>query len=266
MRRTLSLYWHAFAIEARQILAYRWEFWTSFLGQTLIVVAISYYLWAAIFEVNNVKEMNGMNLNNLILYYLMAHMLFKAQQGFGVGFFSRDIYYGTLNKFLLYPFSSTVLKFASYSAFSVFYYLQLIFLVFFHRYTFGNDVTLVNFLIASSVIVLGVLCYYFMTAIIEIIAFWADNVWSLGVLMKTFVQFFGGYMIPLSFYPETLQEVINYTPFPYFIYYPAQIFLGQTNIDLIQIYTVLGFWTLFSFIVFKITWVRGNRRYTGVGI
>lgn len=266
MKRTLNLCWHAFNIEARQILAYRWEFWSGFLGQTFIVVTVSYFLWSSIFKNNQVEEMQGFDLKMIILYYLMAHVLFKMQQGFATGFFSRDIYYGTLNKYLLYPFSPTLLKFASYCAYSAFYYCQFIILVLFHKFSFGNDIIFSNFVIGSFVMALGVICYFFLSAIIEILAFWADNIWSIGILLKTFIQFFGGYLIPLSFYPEYLQNFLSYTPIPYLIYYPIQIFLGKSSIPLSQIFTVLSFWTLLSFVLFRIIWIKGNKQYTGAGI
>lgn len=127
IKHNINLFNQSFLVELRKLLAYRWEFWTGFLGQTFIFVGISYFLWKSIFLSNGVTEMHGIALTDFILYYLTAHLIFKTMLGPNIGFISHDIYYGTLNKFIVYPVSFQFIKIASYLAHSFFIMLNLLF-------------------------------------------------------------------------------------------------------------------------------------------
>ena len=263
---SLRLAFHVYKNEIRKILAYRLEFWSGFLGQTALTVFLSFFLWKSIFKSNQVTSMQGMNLKEFVLYYGVIHLTMKVLLGQGIGFVAREIYYGTLNKYLLYPLSFSFYKVSSYLAYGSFYLLQLLLFVVAHNFFLGNEVTALSFISGISLIITASIVYFYLSIIIESIAFWADNVWSLSVLVRSFLEFGGGYFVPLVFYPENFLTFLSYTPFPYLLYYPAMTVLNLETPSFVIVLFHQVFWGLTFFACYRLMWSRGKYQYSGVGI
>ena len=114
-----------YGMELRKIITYRADFWINFIGQTIFSIIIAYFLWVAIFEAKNVSQMQGFTLNKIIFYYLIVPIVFRIQQGETIGGISREIYEGSLNKYILYPINFFNYKVISYLAHSTFFFAQL---------------------------------------------------------------------------------------------------------------------------------------------
>src|SRR5690606_33460304 len=121
-----KIFIYNFNLEIKKILTYRWEFWFNFLGNISLVVFISYMIWKNIFESQNITNLNGRTLSELLVYYLFANILSRGLVGSNIGFISRDIYQGDLNRFLLYPVNFLTLKLSHYLATTFFYLAQLL--------------------------------------------------------------------------------------------------------------------------------------------
>lgn len=258
-------------MELRKIITYRADFWVNFFGQTFFSIIISYFLWDAVFEANNVDQMNGFTLKKLVLYYLVAPVMFRIQQGETIGAISREIYEGSLNKFLIYPINFYSYKVTTFFSNSTFYFLQLCLLIagfqiFFYDPLIFNF-SVIDFMLFTILLGVSSLCYFAMNSISELIAFWADNIWSLGVIIRFFTRFFGGVLIPLTFFPDWAMTTLKFTPFPYIVNFPIQVFFG--NYDLKSFLTsliILLLWTSLFFVISKVLWKRGLYTYSGIGI
>lgn len=267
----LVLYKSIFLMELRKIITYRSDFWINFIGRTFFTITLAYYLWDSIFSSLDVKELNGYSIDKMILYYLFAPLVFRIQQGSDIGTMSKEIYEGGLNKFLLYPMSFYAFKLTTYITHSFFYLLQLILIIGIYEIFFHNPViftmTSIKVLMFMPAILLCSLCYFLMTSIVELIAFWADNIWSLNVIIRFVVAFFGGVFIPLSFFPESFIDIINLTPFPYLINFPMQILTGSISVlAFTYSISILIAWCLAFAVISATVWNRGKYKYTGVGI
>lgn len=260
-----------YGMELRKIITYRADFWINFIGQTIFSIIIAYFLWVAIFEAKDVSEMQGFTLNKIIFYYLIVPIVFRIQQGETIGGISREIYEGSLNKYILYPINFFKYKIITYLAHSTFFFAQLclimsIYLLFFETENFYSF-SIIDFLLFTVLIFFSTLCYFSLNAISELIAFWADNIWSLGVIIRFMVKFLGGAMIPLVFFPTLLQDALEYTPFPYIIHFPMKVFFGEySQVEYFQNLFILNLWTCAFLIITRFIWNKGKLQYTGVGI
>ena len=256
------------SMEFRKILAYRSDFWVTFLGQTIIQLIVARSLWQNIFETNNVTSMQGFDLNKITLYYLLVPIGLRILAGQNIGFLSREIYEGTFTRYLIYPVNVFVYKSTTFLTHSLFYCFQLFFIYLIYQLIFGHSnfhpeylfLGVVMFFIAS-------VCYMAMSMIMELIALWADNVWTLMVMLKFFVTFFGGGIIPMDFFPVWAQKVLSFTPFPYLISLPVKTLMGLVTInEALMGSGILVFWSVFFFVILQLMWQRGQKTYTGVGI
>jgi ABC-2 type transport system permease protein len=262
---------HVVAMELRKILAYRSDFWITFIGQTLIQLLVARALWQMIFATQGVTEMQGYSLEMMTLYYLIVPIGMRMLTGENIGFLAREIYEGTFTRYLLYPLSVFQYKTLTYLTYSLFYAFQL-FIIYslFRIFISETPFTLLhvaNLIAGILLFFLAAMTYVMMAMLIEMISLWADNIWSLVVMLRFFTSFFGGGLIPLNFLPAWTQAALTWTPFPYLISLPARTIMGLSHFqEITQGVFVLLVWILTFMGCVKVVWGRGQHKYTGVGI
>lgn len=262
---------HVVAMEFRKLLAYRSDFWITFLGQTLIQLLVARALWQMIFTSQGKTEMQGFTLEMMNLYYLIVPIGMRILTGENIGFVAREIYDGTFTRYLLYPLSVFQYKTLTYLTYSLFYSIQLLILYSIYKGFIAeapfllSDLT--NLLTGMVLFMMAAMAYAMMAMVIEMLALWADNIWSLVVMLRFFTSFFGGGFIPLTFLPDWAQAILTWTPFPYLISLPARTIMGLSTFEEVAKGSVILFiWILVFMEMVKLVWKKGQNKYTGVGI
>jgi ABC-2 type transport system permease protein len=257
------------AAEVRKILAFRSDFWITFLGQTLIQLLIARALWQSIFEASGKEVMEGFTLETMTLYYLIVPIGSKMLTGENIGFLSREIYDGTFNRYLIYPISFFQYKTLTYLTYSLFYGVQL-FLIYVLYLLFTGSPTLSDISHLSLGIcffLLASFAYLNLSIFVELISLWAENIWSLMVMTRFLSLFFGGGFVPLTFFPSLLQKLLYFTPFPYLVTLPIRVTMGIASQDeILNGGVTLFVWSLVFRGAATLLWNRGRYYYTGVGI
>ena len=267
-----SIYFKIYLLELRKGLSYRSHFWVNYFGTTFISFIIFYYLWKNIFEHNQVKIIGGMTFDQMIVYSLLSPIIFRIIQGTQIGFISTDIYDGGLSKYIIYPINIYLYKFSSYLAQSTFYLIQfflvlIIYEIYSKTHGISSNFEVINIILASVFLLFSSLAYYSLAAILELVSFWAENIWSLGVMLRMIAALLGGALIPLSLLSENFYEIVQLTPFPYLVYYPLKLVLGEIAIgEISKGLLVLSSWTLAFIFIYHRVWIRGQKVYTGVGM
>lgn len=262
---------HVMAQELRKIMAYRSDFWITFLGQVFIQLFIAKALWGSIFESNNTTVMNGYSLDMMTCHYLLVSLGMKITSGENIGFLSREIYDGTFNRYLIYPISFLEYKISTYLTHSLFYATQLAIIftlyLFFSRPDFIFNISFLSVLTGIGLFLLGATCFLMIATSIELLALWADNIWSLMVMLRFFAAFLGGGFIPLTFFPESIIKFLYLSPFPYLISLPINTIMGRSSIpEIVKGIAVLSSWIIVFYVIVKIIWKKGEKNYSGVGI
>lgn len=258
------------AAEIRKILAFRVDFWITFLGQSFIQIVIARALWQSIFESTGAEVMEGFTLPMMTLYYLIVPMGTRMLTGENVGFLSREIYDGSFNRYLIYPISFFQYKTLTYLTYSCFYGMQLTLVYLIYNSLQPGGITpdlIFNLGLGLSFFLIASFAYVQLAIFVELISLWADNIWSLMVMARFFCFFFGGSFIPLNFFPEWAQAILQYTPFPYLVSLPIRTTMGLSTTSEIGVgFVVLMIWAFVFRQAGKMLWNKGQYRYTGVGI
>ena len=260
---------HVMAMELRKILAYRSDFWVTFIGQVLIQVLIARALWQNIFEASGSEVMEGFTLPMMTLYFLIVPIGNKILTGENIGFLSREIYDGSFNRYLIYPLSFFQYKALTYLTYSLFYGLQLILIYSLYQIYQGEYQSILtgNLFLGFGIFLVAAFTYSMIATSIELISLWVDNIWSLMVMVRFCVFFLGGAFIPVNFFPNWVQKFLVYTPFPYLVSFPARTVMGLTSSEeLFKGLLLLILWALFFLLMAIIIWKKGEKNYTGVGI
>ena len=272
---TLRTFLHAVSMETRTLLSYRMDFWTNFLFGVLTFVVANYFLWEAVFRARGLvaqgDRINGYSLPDMVLYVVLTACLMRVSLGGHKRPISQEIYTGGLNKYLVFPVSFHGFMYASHLAFGLVSLAQLVLALALTR-VFLGAAPFVHFdapLFAVGVVaaLAGGYLYFAMGAALEMVAFWADNVWSLNVLLRFLALFLGGGMAPLALYPEWAREALRWTPFPYVLSFPVRCLQGVARFDEVTfaIPLVVG-WALVLTACVGLVYRRGLRTYSGVGI
>ena len=266
-------YWplKVISTEIRKILAYRSDFWINFVGNTLIHLSVSRALWQTIFAAQGVTEMRGLSLDQLTLYYVLAPISVKVLMGENIGFLAREIYDGGLNRYLIWPMPALGYKALTFLTHSIFYLIQLGLIYFVARLVVDSTpVTseeLIRLVLGMGYLAIAGVGFFHLMCLCEMVSFWFDNAWTLGVMLKFALYFLGGTLVPLTFYPEHLQNLFSYLPFASMVSAPIQFIMGQASeAQTIQSFIVLLIWIPVLFLLTQLMWKRGNLRYTGVGM
>jgi len=84
--------------------------------------------------------------------------------------------------------------------------------------------------------------------------------------MVIITDFFSGSIFPLDIFPALWQKVFYYTPFPYLIFFPLQVYLGK--IPFSQVLSGISIslvWSLALSVILKSIWQKGLKIYDAVG-
>jgi ABC-2 type transport system permease protein len=258
-----------YLIEIKKMLSYRADFWIGFVGNVLSQFGVAFFLWKAIFAARGVDRMEGYTFGGLMLYYLMVPLTERIVFGQDMGYMSNEIYGGGLSRYLLYPVSFFRIKYAGTLAQASMSLLQMlltlsVFLLIFRR---PMDLHWRALAMTLPVFALAGLLHFFLTACLEMAAFWADNVWSIMVFNRMITHLLGGGLIPLAFFPKGARFVLDCLPFPRVVSFPIRCLLGQVESgEWIKGMGMTAAWTLVFALIASRIWNRGLRGYSGVGI
>lgn len=265
-------------MEVRKVLSYRTDFWIQFIGGFLTEFLVAYCVWKAVYvaagaggATETAVLIKGMPFDSMIFFYLLAPLLTNIIHGQEMHFISRDIYDGSLSRYLLYPVPFLRYKYLAHISNGLISALQGSLLigafVIFCGPPSAEPVTVWTLGAGILTSLAAGALYFVMAASIEMVAFWADNVWSLMVMLKFIIRLLGGGMLPLAIYPEWAQSILHFTPFYYLIHFPIQTALGHVGPGLwLQNITIIGLWTAVFAGVSVAIWRRGTKEFSGVGI
>lgn len=261
----------AWSLEVRQLLSHRADFWLDFLGSLSVQIVLAFFLWKAIFRVRDVPEIGGYTFASMMLYYLMVPLIERITRGHEIGFLSTDIYQGSLNRYLVMPIDVFVYKYVNHLAVSGLGTLQLILAVVISVLIWeipeSVGLSLGSFLLGLGAAIAASLLYFLLAACLEMVSFWADNVWSLLVMLRFMVRLLGGGMIPLALFPAWSQPALEALPFSYLLSFPIRTAMGQVDgLEYLRSLAILSVWTIVFYGLARWIFRRGSLRYSGVGI
>ncbi len=114
--------------------------------------------------------------------------------------------------------------------------------------------------------IFGYLIAYLFKIILAFSAFWLVEYRGLQQLSDVVVIIFTGIVMPIYLFPQILQKITYWLPFPYMIYFPVLVWQKQIiGTDLLLLFGKQILWIIVLFIIYKFLWQKGIRKFTGVG-
>lgn len=260
-------FWAVTKLAFKTSIVYRLHFYTTIITVpiTLFVYA---FLWKAIFAHTGQEIIRGFTYNSLIMYYVISMIVGLFSWSFADEEFENMIRWGSLNSLLLRPVNLLKWQYAYETGVLLLAMaVELIPLVIVSVIFFNLAAPPLFYLIAFLIsLALARTLVYLISYSVGLSAFWLKKIKGIRRLRRVIGAFLGGALIPLTFFPESLQSIFHFLPFQYTRYVPANIFLVKYTISKTILY--LGLQIVWIFILLLIThliWRKAVKKYMGVG-
>lgn len=260
-------YWEMAKSQIKMNAAYSAWFWAGTIS-TIFRLLIVYFFWHAVYA--NRTTLSGMTLDTMITYLVVAMLLgtfFFAGAGTKLAEYIRE---GSVAIELMRPYDLlTKLLFLDIGE-KISGIVQNVVPLLVIAYAFlgvhlpnGGMLGALLFLLSAA---LGILLSTVFSLLFGVLAFWTLNLFGLNLLRNGIQMFFTGSLIPISLFPNWLQMLSSFLPFPSMVYVPSAIYTGSISGN--AIYTAIGMqivWLVIVFVVVRLIWSFALRRITIFG-
>jgi ABC-2 type transport system permease protein len=113
--------------------------------------------------------------------------------------------------------------------------------------------------IAASFILRFIIQYTF-----AMFAFWTERASAIQQFWFLFYIFLSGAIAPLEVFPEGFRRIIEFTPFPYLMHFPAALITGL-EVDFVRSILTIFAWTIVVYFINRWLWKKGLKQYSGMG-
>ncbi len=245
-------------------MTYKSEFIADILKRILQIVFMVMF-WNLVIKENE----SLVSLEKLISYFIVvaaiSDFIMIERLDFGK-FISQNIKHGTLNNILIKPVNVTKYLYA---------------------YTLGDRLSNLLFAFASIVIavlitppssilhiLLSVVFLLLAIAIglainifVGLLSFYLVETHHINLLIQYIVRVISGAFVPLYFYTESAQKILNLTPFPSLVFRPIDTLFAQKADSNTFEYLIIGIiWAIVLNIIVYFLWKYSLKKYEAIGI
>ena len=267
----MKKYWHVLNIGIQNTLVYRVNFLFR-AAFALIPLIATLSVWRAIFaSKTNGPDIAGYSLAGMISYYLLMTVVDALTAVTDDDWqIAGDIKDGNINQFLLKPIDYMAYRLCLFASGRLIYLLVALLpvglFILYQREYFVLPPDGRTFAIFAVSVFMTALLQFFMSYTMAMLAFWVLEVSTLIFIVYAFEYIAGGHLFPLDILPPALSEILRASPFPYQLFFPVSIYLGRTTgAALWEGLAIQAFWVLTFYMIARLVWQRGLRKYTAVG-
>lgn len=264
MRRILRMYPSMLRVGLASAIAYRAEFLVWVLTTNLPLINLA--LWTA---VSRDGPVGGYGPKEFAAYFLATLVVRNLTSSWVVWELTMDVRQGTLGMRLLRP----VHPLLAYSAdnlaalpmrFAVVSPVAVILVAVAGEGTLSHD-PLVWALVPVLVLAAWAITFLVM-CLIGTMAFYVESASSLFEVWLGLYTVLSGYLVPLSLFPQWLQDVAQVLPFRLLLSVPVSAMLGQlSRAEVFEALVWDAGWIAGLFVLVRIAWNAGVRRFAAFG-
>ncbi len=236
---------------------------------------IEYLIWSMIYSSNGPESsIQGLTsewtFKRLLAYIFLSMIIGQLKSSWVTSHeMIMQIRQGFMNQYIVKPISFFSYHLMNFIGTNILYYIPYSILIISSPYFF-KDIVFINFmqipLFVFALIIsiyLSYSIYFFMVCF----AFWFGEVRALLAAYNISMFVLAGQIIPLDFFPESYNQIINFTPIPYLIQFPVNIAM-QSDFNFNEILTLFLIGLIWCFIMrfmSGILYKIGIRRYEAYG-
>jgi len=266
----MGKYWQVLKIGVQNTLVYRVNFlFRATFG--LVPLTAMVMLWKTIYAGTSGGTVGAYDLAQMISYYLLVTvtdaLTAVTEDDWQI---AADIKDGLISQFLLKPMDYLGYRLSLFVAGRLVYAtvaaLPVTLFILWHREYFVLPPDAATALCFFFSLFLTALLNFLTSFTMALLAFWVLEVATFIFILFAFEYLAGGHLFPLDILPASLVEFLNFTPFPYMLYFPISVYLGRTQHEALWGGLAMqALWVVAAYALARIVWARGIRRYSAVG-
>ena len=114
--------------------------------------------------------------------------------------------------------------------------------------------------------IMSFLIYVLFDFCFGMIAFFTTYIFGMLMAKEALLAFLTGQLIPISFFPEILQNIFQYLPFSSMIYTPVMIYLGKYTGQTLYFMLLRQFiWVILLYVLGSLIWKKVTKRLVVLG-
>ncbi len=253
----------------QQQLVYRANFFGFRVGQ-LFEMAAQIIIWTMIFR--GAEVVRGYTYEEMITYIIVGWLFYYVTNNYAIeNTVARHIKSGELSNFLSKPIDYiryiVTLSIGRISiALLSGIISQVILIIIFYKLILFN-VGIQEILVILLMLFFGYFVHLFYKIMVGFIAFWSIETVGLFYMFSVMFNFLAGRYFPINLLPDSVATVSSYFPFAYSFYAPTQIYLGKMSVyDGLRGVGIQVIWLFFFYVLTRIIWKKGLKKYESVGI
>lgn len=236
--------------------------------RTVLQVITVYFLWLIVIPQGG--EFLGYSQSHMLTYVLGSTLVSSIVFSTRTHEIGDNINSGDLSIFLIRPinyFFYCFVRDVADKGFNImFAFAELMILFFLMKPPVFFQTDILYLLLCTIAVILGVFLYFFIGSLLGLIGFWSPEVWAPRFILFILLTFFAGSLFPLDIIPQSIYTIFTLLPFPYLLYFPLKIYLGQLSFNSIFFgFSVSVAWVIILFFITRSVWLRGLKMYTAVG-
>lgn len=271
MQKLFRTYWPFALNELKRNFAYKGRFYL-FIVCRIFGAFIAYYLWMAIYSSTDNNVLGGLTQNEMVVYVFMSYVvsgIIFIEIATEIG---SNVVDGSIAINLIKPIDYRASLMAK--AFGIMIYRFVVPSLFiwiglecYKVYGLGLSVTswdkMVLFLLSC---ILSFLLFVLFDFCFGMIAFFTTYLFGMAIIKSAILTFLTGQLIPLSFFPETIQKIFDYLPFASMSYVPVMIYLGKyTREEMVFALLKQGIWVIILYALGSLIWRKVTKRLIVLG-
>lgn len=240
---------------------------------TDVVTAVTMPLiWLASY--NGRGSIQGFAPSDMVVYYLVVLTLTGFIESHVMWDMANDIKQGKFNNYLIRPYPMLAYMYAANLGWRVMRTLlglplfALVALAFRHYLPLSPGQAHYHYgVLFWLTVALGHGVSFFLAYALGLLSLWLYETRSIYELYYLPMLIFSGQIAPLALLPHGWVQATAWTPFPYTIAFPAQVFLGRlTGTQIVHGLLMQGAWMALGWGASVLLWRGGVRRFTAFGI
>ncbi|WP_167959334.1 ABC transporter permease [Anaerosporobacter faecicola] len=271
LRQKFRIYKPFTVCRIQEQLAYKWSFYL-FIFSSLFCVFVVYYLWKAIYNSSSSATINGFTLNEMIVYIFMSFITSNLVRVGVTRDIGNEVVEGTIAMNLIKPIHYQTRLFFSSLGNLLFRFLVpgipvWLILTICQYQTAGqlppSPFTILLYLL-SAILSFGIM--FLFDFCFGLLAFYTTYIWGLNLAKQAVLSFLTGQLIPLAFFPTSVQKIFEFLPFASMNYTPVMIYLNKMPGE--RVFFSMGVqlvWLVILYLVAHGLWKRVTKRITILG-
>jgi ABC-2 type transport system permease protein len=264
----ISVYYQVFGIGLQDTFVYRWNFLLRSLFSVIPLLG-TIFVWRAVCEQG--AGLSEYNLSAMVFYFVgvmvVDNLASPTEDEWRI---AAEIREGQISALLIKPINHLIYRFSLFAAYRFLYSLVTLPVVAGILWLMRGHLHLPQHVLTWPLFALAVtgsaLIQFFIAYALAMLAFWILEVSTLIFILYSFEYFLSGHVFPLDLLSPGLQSALQWTPFPYELFFPVQILLERLDAHAIgKGFAIQLIWVVLTGATAHLLWTKGVRRYQAVG-